>query len=40
MVDYDEWFLGEVDEGLAAADRNEFVDHDDVRRPIDSRYPG
>lgn len=40
MVDYDEWFLKEVDEGLASADRDEFVDHDDVRKLIDSRYPG
>jgi predicted transcriptional regulator len=40
MVDYDEWFLKEVDEGLAAADRDEFIDHGDVRKLIDSRYPG
>lgn len=40
MVDDAEWFLGEVDEGLAAADRGEFIDHDDVRKLIDARYPG
>jgi predicted transcriptional regulator len=32
MVNYDEWFLQEVEKGLAAADRGEFVDHEDVRK--------
>jgi predicted transcriptional regulator len=40
MVNYDEWFLREVDKGLAAADRGELVDHSDVRKMIDQRYPG
>jgi predicted transcriptional regulator len=40
MVNYEEWFLGEVDKGLAAADRGEFVDHADVRKIIHDRYPG
>jgi predicted transcriptional regulator len=40
MVNYDEWFLREVDKGLAAADRGELVDHSDVRKMIDERYPG
>ena len=40
LVDYDEWFLREVDEGLAAADRREFVEHDAVRKLIDTRFPG
>ncbi len=30
FVDYDEWFLREVDKGLAAADRGEFVEHEEV----------
>jgi predicted transcriptional regulator len=38
-VNYDEWFLSEVNEGLAAADRGELVDHADVRKMIDQRYP-
>jgi predicted transcriptional regulator len=38
LVDYDEWFLQEVDKGLAAADRGEFVEHDAIRKLIDSRY--
>ena len=40
LVNYDEWFLREVDKGLAAADRGELVDHSDVRKMIDQRYPG
>ena len=28
--EYDEWFLREVDKGLAAADRGELVDHADL----------
>ena len=39
MVNYDEWFLREVDKGLAAADRGELADHSDVRKMIDERYP-
>lgn len=40
MVNYDEWFLREVEKGLAAADRGELIDHEDVRKLIDGRYPG
>ena len=40
MVSYDEWFLREVDKGLAAAERGELVDHAEVRKLIDDRYPG
>ena len=40
LVNYDEWFLREVDKGLAEADRSEFVEHSDVRKLIDERYPG
>jgi predicted transcriptional regulator len=36
---YEEWFSQEVDKGLAAGDRGEFVEHDDVRRIIEARYP-
>jgi predicted transcriptional regulator len=39
LLNYDDWFLREVDKGLAAADRGEFVQHDDIRKMIDSRYP-
>jgi predicted transcriptional regulator len=40
LVNYDEWFLQEVEKGLAAADRGEFVGHEDVKKLIDRRYPG
>ena len=40
MVNYDEWFLQEVEKGIAAADRGEFVDHEDVKKLIDRRYRG
>lgn len=40
MVTYDEWFIREVEKGIAAADRGEFVDHDEVKRRIERRYPG
>jgi predicted transcriptional regulator len=40
LVDYDAWFIREVEAGLAAADRGEFVEHDEVGKLIDSRYPG
>jgi predicted transcriptional regulator len=40
MVNYDEWFVQEVENGLAAADRDEFVEEQDIRKLIDRRYPG
>ena len=40
MVNYDEWFIREVEKGILAADRGEFVDHDEVRKRVERRYPG
>jgi predicted transcriptional regulator len=40
FLDYETWFTQAVEEGIAAADRGEFVEHEDVRKRIDSRYPG
>lgn len=40
LMNYDEWFLREVDKGLAAADGGRLVDHSDVRKMIDERYHG
>lgn len=40
LVNYDECFIREVEKGLAAADRGEFVDHEEVGKLIDRRYPG
>jgi predicted transcriptional regulator len=39
-VNNDEWFLREVDKGIAAADVGKLIDHSAVRRLIDERYPG
>jgi predicted transcriptional regulator len=40
FVDYDEWFLREVEKGLAAAERGELVEHEDIGKLIRNRYPG
>ncbi len=40
MVNYDEWFLRELDKGLEAAGRGEMHEHAEVRKMIDQRYPG
>jgi predicted transcriptional regulator len=40
MVNYDQWFLREVEKGMAAADRAEFVEHEEVKKLADRRYPG
>jgi len=40
LVNYDEWYAQEVEKGLAAADRGEFIAHEDVRKLIDGRYLG
>jgi predicted transcriptional regulator len=40
LVNYDAWFVREVEKGLAAADRGELIDHEDIKKLIDGRYPG
>ena len=40
MVNYDQWFVREVEKGISAADQGELVDHDEVQKLIDRRYPG
>jgi predicted transcriptional regulator len=40
LVDCDDWFLQEVDKGLASADRGEFIEHEAIRELIDRRYTG
>jgi predicted transcriptional regulator len=37
-LDYDQWFLREVEKGLAAAERGQFIDHEEVKKLIESRY--
>jgi predicted transcriptional regulator len=40
MVNYDQWFMREVEKGKSSADRGELVDHDDIQKLIDRQYPG
>jgi predicted transcriptional regulator len=40
LVNYDDWFLQEVEKGLAAAERGEFIGHEDIKKLIDDRYRG
>lgn len=40
LVDYDDWFLREVEKGLSAADRGDFIEHEDIGALINSRYTG
>ena len=40
LVDHEDWFLQEVDKGIEAAGRGEFIEHDAIRELIDRRYPG
>ncbi|MEP7353886.1 MAG: CopG family transcriptional regulator [Acidobacteriota bacterium] len=39
LLNYDEWFSNEVDKGLLAADRGEFVEHGEVRKILATRFP-
>lgn len=39
LLHHDEWFSREVDKGLAEADEGGFVEHSEVRRMIEIRYP-
>ncbi len=39
LVNHDEWFIREVEKGLAAADRGEFVEHEEIGKMISGRYP-
>jgi predicted transcriptional regulator len=39
-VNNHQWVLREVEKGISAVDRGELVDHEDVRKLIDRRYPG
>ena len=40
LVNHDEWFVREVERGLAAADHGELIDHEEIGKLIDRRYPG
>ena len=36
FVNYDAWFLAEVEKGLAAAERGELIEHEGVLKLIES----
>ena len=38
-VNFDEWFMRDVEKGLEAADRGELVEHEEIGRLIERRYP-
>lgn len=40
FVDYDVWFISEVEKGIAATDCGDLIDHDDIRKQIIGRFPG
>jgi len=40
FVNFDEWFIREVEKGLDAADRGKFIEHEEIGKIIESRYPG
>ena len=37
FVNYDEWFIREVEKGLAAADRGELLTHEEVGMRLEKR---
>ena len=39
MVSHDQWFLREVERGIEEAERGDTLEHSDVRKMIDQRYP-
>ncbi len=38
-LDHDAWFREKVREGMAAADRGDLIDHEDVLKQINSWFP-
>jgi predicted transcriptional regulator len=38
LLDFDEWFARQVEDGLSAADHGEFVGHDEIGKLINRRY--
>jgi len=39
FVDYDEWFVREVEKGLASADRGELLTHEEVGARLEKLIP-
>jgi predicted transcriptional regulator len=40
MVNFDSYFLRQVEKGIAAAERDGLVERDEVGKLINQRYPG
>jgi predicted transcriptional regulator len=40
MVNYDEWFMREIESAIESANRGELVEHSDIEKLIRKRYPG
>jgi predicted transcriptional regulator len=40
FLNYEDWFAREVENGLAAADRGELIEHAQIGKLIDERYRG
>jgi len=40
LINYDEWFIREVEKGLAVADSGDFLEHEEIGKLIDGRFPG
>ena len=40
LVEYDDWFLREVDKGLSAADRGDWIEHGDIGKLMNDRFRG
>jgi predicted transcriptional regulator len=38
FVEYDEWFVGEVDKGIAAANQD-LIEHEEAGRRSERRFP-
>ena len=38
FVDYDEWFIGQVEKGLASADRGELLSHEEMGARLRKAY--
>jgi predicted transcriptional regulator len=39
LLESDDWFLRQVEFGLAEADHGDLISHDEVRKRIEHRYP-
>ena len=39
-LEHEQWFSRMVDEGLAAGERGELTDHEEVGKLLRQRYPG